>query len=58
MAIFASQWIRTLFALDFELSVAFRLWDIFFVQGLEFVTNFIITLFHLAEGPSSTSCLT
>lgn len=50
MAIFAVQWMRTLFALDFELSVVFRLWDLFFVQGLEFVSNFILTMFHLAEG--------
>eukprot|EP01128_Nolandella_sp_AFSM9_P006966 TRINITY_DN369_c1_g3_i1.p1 TRINITY_DN369_c1_g3~~TRINITY_DN369_c1_g3_i1.p1 ORF type:complete len:450 (-),score=65.87 TRINITY_DN369_c1_g3_i1:126-1475(-) len=49
VSIFAVQWIRTLFALDFELSVAFRLWDIFFVEGLAFVSQFIMTMFRLKK---------
>jgi len=48
-SIFAIQWIRTLFALDFDLGVVFRLWDIFFVQELSFVTDFIISMFMVVE---------
>jgi len=48
-SLFALQWIRTLFALDFDLVVVFRLWDIFFVQQLSFVTDFIVSMFSVVE---------
>lgn len=51
-----------MFALDFEFSsnhscsvvlisqkVAFRLWDIFFVEGLDFVVQFIISMFRIQQ---------
>jgi len=49
VAIFGVQWFRTLFALDFDLSVAFRLWDLFFARGLSFVGDFIITMFVVSQ---------
>lgn len=35
--IFASQWLRTLFAQQFDLGLVVRLWDLMFVDGFEFV---------------------
>jgi len=48
-SMFARQWIRTLFVPDFDLAIVFRLWDIFFVEKLEFCMNFIITMFMQAQ---------
>jgi len=39
-SLFALQWIRTLFALDFDLVVVFRLWDIFFCTTIKFCNRF------------------
>jgi len=43
--IFATQWLRTLFALDFDIMKVFRLWDVFFVQEMDFAINFIVAIF-------------
>jgi len=48
-AMFARHWVRTLFVTDFDLAIVFRLWDIFFVEKMEFLMNFIVTMFAQAE---------
>jgi len=48
-SMFARHWIRTLFVTDFDLAVVFRLWDIFFVEKMQFLLNFILTMFSRAE---------
>jgi len=35
--IFASQWWRTLFSYNFPLELVFRIWDVFLVEGLDFL---------------------
>jgi len=47
--IFATQWLRTLFSLDFDLIKVFRLWDIFFVREMDFALDFIVTIFIHAK---------
>jgi len=46
--LFAKQWVRTLFVPDFDLAIVFRLWDIFFVEKLDFFFNFVLTMFTQA----------
>jgi len=46
---FARQWLRTLLVPDFDLAIVFRLWDIFFVEKLDFFLNFVLTMFTKAS---------
>lgn len=35
--IFSSQWLRTLYSYNFPLEIVFRIWDVFFVEGMDFL---------------------
>eukprot|EP01125_Pyxidicula_operculata_P007892 TRINITY_DN2666_c0_g1_i1.p1 TRINITY_DN2666_c0_g1~~TRINITY_DN2666_c0_g1_i1.p1 ORF type:complete len:239 (+),score=29.37 TRINITY_DN2666_c0_g1_i1:683-1399(+) len=48
-SVFATQWMRTLFSHEFDLPVVFRIWDLFFVQKLDFLINFIVAIFLYDE---------
>lgn len=48
--VFATLWIRTIFASDLEISKVFRIWDVFFTLGIEFLVEFIVVIFKLLKG--------
>jgi len=46
-SLFAIRWIRTLFSLDLEPTLVFRIWDIFFLEGMNFIIKLVISLFAI-----------
>jgi len=46
-SLFAIQWIRTLFSLDLEPTLIFRVWDIFFLEGMNFIIKFVLAMFSV-----------
>jgi hypothetical protein len=48
--VFATLWIRTIFASDLEISNVFRIWDVFFTLGIDFLVEFIVVIFKLLKG--------
>jgi len=48
--VFATLWIRTIFASDLEISKVFRIWDVFFVLEIDFLVDFILCIFKLLKG--------
>eukprot|EP01130_Rhizamoeba_saxonica_P002380 TRINITY_DN12192_c0_g1_i1.p1 TRINITY_DN12192_c0_g1~~TRINITY_DN12192_c0_g1_i1.p1 ORF type:complete len:366 (-),score=70.47 TRINITY_DN12192_c0_g1_i1:51-1148(-) len=49
VSMFAIQWIRTLFALDFEMPAVFRIWDIILLKGMDFILKFVMAMFYFAR---------
>jgi hypothetical protein len=45
--IFASQWLRTLFAQQFDLALVVRLWDMMFVDGFSFIYKIPIAIMRI-----------
>lgn len=43
------SWIETLFSQQFELSLVFRLWDIFFILGFSFILKFTFAILKSFE---------
>jgi len=37
VSIFASQWFRTLFSYNFPIDIVFRIWDVFLLEGIDFL---------------------
>jgi len=37
VSIFASQWLRTLFSYNFPIEIVFRIWDLFLLEGTDFL---------------------
>jgi len=37
VTIFASQWLRTLYSYNFPLEIVFRIWDVFLLEGTDFL---------------------
>jgi len=37
VSIFASQWLRTLYSYNFPLEIVFRIWDVFLLEGTDFL---------------------
>jgi hypothetical protein len=48
--VFAMRWLRTLFAQQFDFDFVFRIWDIIFVEGLDFALKMILALFLHSQG--------
>lgn len=46
---FIMSWIETLFSQQFELSLVFRLWDIFFITGFSFIVKFTLAILKSFE---------
>jgi len=44
-SLFAITWVRTLFSLDVETNMVFRIWDIFFLKGMDFIINLVLSMF-------------
>ena len=42
-------WLETLFSQQFELTLVFRLWDIFFIYGFSFMIKFTISILKSFE---------
>jgi len=49
VSVFVLQWIRTLFSIDLDYYILFRIWDIFFYKGSDFIVNLILALFYFGE---------
>ena len=54
--IFVSGWLRTLFCQQFELELVFRLWDVFFVEGIDFLIKIALSMLFYSKG--TTRCCT
>jgi len=47
--IFVTQWLRTLFSQQFNLEFVFRLWDIFFMDGLDFMVKISLSMLYYSK---------
>lgn len=50
ISIFMLQWVKTLFAITLEPAAVSRLWDIFFVEGIDFIIKYCFVLLERAKG--------
>lgn len=46
---YASEWFSTIFAYSFEFSMAARIWDVFFVEGVNYLLNLALAILKIAE---------
>jgi len=47
--IYASQWFRTIFSYNFPLEMIFRIWDVFLMEGTDFLIWVSLALFSQSE---------
>lgn len=46
---FASEWFSTVFAYSFEFNMAARIWDVFLVEGVDYLLNLALAILKIAE---------
>jgi len=47
--IYVSQWFKTIFSYNFPLEMIFRIWDVFFLEGVDFLVWVGLALFSQSE---------
>lgn len=46
---YASEWFSTVFAYSFEFNMAARIWDVFLIEGVDYLMNLALAILKIAE---------
>lgn len=46
---YAAEWFTTVFAYSFEFNVAARIWDVFLIEGIDYLLNLALAILKIAE---------